>query len=750
MLTALALLCLAAGNAQAQPSTPDGTVSAPGLPEIDGPPAPVFPHVISRDDVGGATVRAFRLDEPLNFDGRLDEAAYERIEPISGFIQQDPLEGAPATEGTDVWVFFDDDTIFVSARCWDSQPDRWVTGNLQRDGNLTQTENFAVVFDPFYNHRDGYYFQTNALGAMRDQLFTDEGNPNSSWNTVWEVRTARFSGGWTLEMAIPFKSLRYRSSGPQTWGVNFRRIVRWKNEASYLTRVAAQYGDPGLYRLSMGGTLVGLETPSSRNLEAKGYALGTFGRETNGGGDLERFTRNAGFDVSYGLTRGLVATATYNTDFAQVEEDTTQVNLTRFSLFFPEKREFFLESQGLFQFGGASGATDVPIMFFSRRIGLDEGLTVPVIGGGRLTGRAGQFDVGLLQVATESEAPGERPRTDFSVVRLKRGILRQSYLGLIGARRSSPFSGDDSNLTGGLDVNLALSRTLTIASYYARTWSPDRSGNEASYRVLADYNSDRYGLKGERLSVGDDFNPEIGYVRRHDLSRTAVDGRYSVRPRESTFMRRVSLEGAYDDAADADGKALQTRELRGTFRVEMHTGDQWSVGHVDTVDILTEPFALQSAVVAPGRSHFRDTRAEYQLGQQHRFSGRMFLNVGSFYDGHRTQAGVSAGRIRISPRFEVEPSVTWSRITLPDAELSPWAATTRFSVTPTTTVLITSIVQYNSQSRALGSSLRLRWEYSAGSDIFLVFSDGRTYSETGRELAANYSLALKVTRLLRF
>src|SRR5689334_22842979 len=385
LLAALCFTWLSASPALADPQGP-GSVNAG-----DGPPSPVAPAVITRDDKGGATVRAVRIDKPLKIDGQLDEDVYRTVPAAGDFIMQDPRDGDKATEQTDTWVFFDDTNLYVAARCWDDHPERWVMTELRRDNNnIIQNENLSVALDTFHDRRNGFFFQTTPLGALRDQAFTDEGNPNSNWNTIWQVKSGRFDGGWTVEMAIPFKSLRYRGAGPQVWGINFRRIVKWKNEISFLTRVPRAYGRDGIFRPSAGGTLVGLETPAqSMNLEVKPYAVSSLTTDHAAAAPFtNRFSPNAGFDFKYGLTRSLIADATVNTDFAQVEEDVQQINLTRFSLQFPEKRDFFLEGQGIFNFGGNRGGgnstNDIPILFFSRRIGLSQGQSVPVIAGGRL------------------------------------------------------------------------------------------------------------------------------------------------------------------------------------------------------------------------------------------------------------------------------------------------------------------------------------------------------------------------------
>ena len=338
-----------------------GFAAAPGA--IDGPPPPVPPEVISRDARGRATIRATRLTDGIRLDGLLDERVYQTVPAITGFIQQAPDEGAPATEKTEAWIMFDADNLYPAGRIWDSAPpSEWVANEMRHDTpQLRQNDTFALILDTFYDRRNGVAFYSNPLGAIADFAITNEGNPNSDWNPVWDVRTARFEGGWTVEMEIPFRSLRYRPGSNQVWGVQLRRNVRRKNEWTYITPlpISAGSGPGGIFRVSEAATLVGLEVPrGARNLEIKPYGIGGVRTDVN----ASPLTNNAGdgdfgFDVKYGITQNLTVDLTYNTDFAQVEVDEQQVNLTRFRLFFPEKREFFLEGRGIFDFarGGITG-----------------------------------------------------------------------------------------------------------------------------------------------------------------------------------------------------------------------------------------------------------------------------------------------------------------------------------------------------------------------------------------------------------
>ena len=526
------------------------TMSAGGatvLDRITGPPPPMAPEVVTRDAVGRATVRAIRLTRGIRLDGQLDEQIYRSVPAITGLVQQVPDEGAPATERTEAWIMFDEDNVYVAARVWDSAPpSEWVANEMRRDTvQLRQNDNFGVLFDTYYDHRNGFFFYTTPLGALADQQFTNEGNPNQDWNPVWDVRTGRFEGGWTVEMEIPFKSLRYRSAPTQLWGLQLRRLIRRKNEHVYLTPVPISLGPSGVYRVSGAATLVGLQVPGTgRNLEIKPYGVGGVStdleaeppRRNDGNGDF-------GVDVKFGVTQSLTADLTYNTDFAQVEVDEQQVNLTRFSLFFPEKREFFLEGQGIFEFaqgsgggsrgggggggggggfffgggGGRTGGRNVPTMFFSRRIGLEDGEIVPVVAGGRVTGKVGAFDVGALNIQTGDVPTAGIESTNFTALRLKRDILRRSTIGGIFTNRSVSLLGNGPSQAYGIDGAFSFYENVEIRTYYAKTKTPQANGRDTSYYGRFDYRGDRYELESTHLFIlfiEENFVPEVGFVRR--------------------------------------------------------------------------------------------------------------------------------------------------------------------------------------------------------------------------------------------
>ena len=691
-------------------------------------------------------------------DGRLDEEVYARIPPIAGFIQQEPREGQPISERTESWILFDDKNLYVSAKCFDSQPEREVATELRRDNvNIFQNDGYTIVLDTFRDLRNGFMFQTNVLGGVRDQAIVDEAT-NESWNTIWDVRTARHEWGWSVEMAIPFKSLRYPGAGPQTWGINLRRVIKWKNEYSYLTAMSASFGVNGaISRMGEAGTLVGIETPKqSLNLELKPYVASSLTTDraasipTENQGD-----GNVGFDFKYGLTRGLILDTTVNTDFAQVEEDQQQVNLTRFSLFFPEKRDFFLEGQGVFAFGGVSAMNagnpgEVPVLFFSRQIGLSRGQSVPVLAGARVTGRSGKYQIGALNIETRDKPEAAAVATNFTSVRVKRDFLRRSNVGVILTRRSPTAQGTGSNGAYGFDTNLFLFRNVTANAYYARTDSPGRASGQASYRGRFEFAGDRWGYAAEHLLIGQQFNPEVGYVRRIDFRRSFGQVRFSPRPGDSRRVRKYSYTGSMDYVTNAALTVLQNTELRGQFNTDYQNGDSLLIDYTKDYELLPADFVINPGTIVPrGGYHYQNLRAQYTLGQQRKVSGRIFGSYGSLYDGPKTEAGY-AGRIGIVPQFAVEPGVSLNWVRLPYGDFEAPVISTRVIFTPTARTALTSLLQYNGGTRVMSSSIRLRWEYRGGSELFVVYSDGRNTLAAGFPEVLNRSFAVKVTRLLRF
>jgi len=593
-----------AGRCRVDPAQPRGRRCHCGTEEV-------WRHAVTDVDLGAChgVERLCRCAASVTaaVDGRLDEALYKEFQPISDFVQVEPDEGAPATEKTEVWVTFDGNYVYVSFRCYESEPARVVANEMRRDGgNLWQGNDIVgFLFDTFYDRRNLYQFSVNPIGGRSDGQVTGERQWNGDWNPVWDVKVGRFEGGWTVEAALPFKSLRYRPGRAQIWGFNAMRVNRWKNELSFITRIPNALGMRGLNQASLAATVVGLEAPpGSRSLEIKPYAISALTTDHSATPRISNdVSGDIGFDVKYGLTRNLTADLTYNTDFAQVEADEQQVNLTRFSLFFPEKREFFLENQGTFSFGGAStgnaaGSSNTPILFHSRQIGLNEGRPVPIEAGGRLTGRLGRYSLGVVSMRTDEEVEsGARPTT-FSVVRLRRDVLRRSSVGLLFTGRSVGLSTSGANTAYGVDGNFAFFDNLAFNTYWARTRTEGLSGDDSSYRAQMDYAGDRYGIQAERLVIGDNFNPEIGFLRRDDMKRSFALFRFSPRPRAFRSIRKFSWSGSMDYITNGTGH-LETRDLNGEFGIEFQTSDRFAILYNDTYEFLPRPFRIGPGVTLP-------------------------------------------------------------------------------------------------------------------------------------------------------
>ncbi len=719
---------------------------------------------MSRSTDGRVTVRAVRIEQPLRIDGVLDDDVYRTQVPLQDFLQQEPNHGEPATEATLVWVLFDRDHLYISARCRDSQPDRIVANDMRRDGrNLTQNDNLSVVLDTFYDRRNGYEFLVNAIGGMMDSQVTDERDVNRDWNAVWTLRSRRDDEGWTIEMAIPFRSLRYRAGGPQVWGLNVRRTVRWKNEFSYLSLVPRTQGARGILKFSSAATLVGVEAPSAAlNLDIKPYAVSSVRADRS----VDPRFRNeldadAGADVKYGLTKGLTADLTFRTDFAQVEDDDQQVNLTRFSQFFPEKREFFLEGQGIFAFGGVEtgtpragtsitpGVTNTPLLFFSRQIGLSGTRPVPIDVGGRVTGKAGKFTLGLLEIQTGTDAGVQARATNFGVVRVKRDILRRSYVGIIGTRRSPSAAVPGVNEALGVDASLSFFDNLNLVGYYAHTRTPELKGDADSYRARFDYDADLYALKVERLAVGKNFKPEVGFLRRSDFIENLAQVRVSRRPAWWPSVRKLSFEAGLDYLTDGR-RALANRQVRGVARTELQNSDAWSVEYERNLEVLPGPYEIVPGIVVPVGSYgFTTVRGGYTFGTQRRISGTVNAAHGGFYAGDRTDVGYR-GRVDLTPRLSLEPGVSVNKVDLPEGRFTANVFSARSTLTFSPRMFVGALVQYNSTSSSISTNVRFRWEYHPGSDLFVVYTDGRDTLQRAPTGLLNRSAAIKLTRLLRF
>jgi hypothetical protein len=507
----------------------------------------------------------------------------------------------------------------------------------------------------------------------------------------------------------------------------------------------------------LAGTVVGIEAPpASANLEIKPYIASS---ATTNELVTPRISNDVssefGADLKYNVTPNLTADFTYNTDFAQVEADEQQVNLTRFSLFFPEKRDFFLENQGTFAFGGntvnGGGGNDTPILFYSRRIGLNGGLQVPIDAGGRLTGRVGRYSIGLLDIRTADVPATGTEATNFSVVRVKRDVLRRSSIGMLYTGRTVAPSGVGRNDAYGVDGIFNFYNFLTITSYWARTRTTGvEPGDDTSYRTQLDYAGDRYGVTLGQLAIGSRFAPEVGYVRRPDIRRSNAQFRFSPRLTTNRTIRKLSWTGGatYVETGSA---VLESRDYDGEFAIEFQNADRFAVTYNDAYELIPRPFRIAPSGLVPAGGYNSSTLGVgYNTGPQRTVTGNLLVEYGTFYGGHRTAVSGTRGRLSFGPRLFLEPSYSVNWIDLPVNSFTTHLIGSRITRTMSPRMFASALLQYNSGSNSVAANVRLRWEYRPGSELFVVYNDERDTRTPRFPGLATRSLIIKVNRLVRF
>jgi hypothetical protein len=721
--------------------------------------------VVHMDADGKVTVTATRFDGDVRIDGNLDEAIYTQIAPITNFIQQIPNAGTPASEKTEAWIYYDADNLYVAARVYESVPEsEWVANEMRRDTfQLRTNDSFSVLLDTYLDRRNGSAFLVTPIGGFSDFAITNEGDGgrgvNFDWNVVWDSRVGRFDGGWTVEMEIPFRSLRYEPGEEQTWGIQLRRIIRRFNEASYMTAVpiSAARGNSlvsGMWRVSEAGTLENLRVPARKfNLEIKPYGLGsvTTNREATPRISNEA-DGEAGVDVKFGITNNLTADFTYNTDFAQVEVDERQVNLTRFNQFFPEKREFFLEGRGNFDFTQVRGL-DVPTMFFSRRIGLERGQIVPIDVGARLTGKIGNYDIGALNINTDAGDFNNIESTGFSVLRVKRDVFKRSAVGIMLTDRSESLVGNGSSQLYAVDGAFDFLEDFSLDTYVAKTKSPGLRDDDRSYMANLAYDSDVYGFNSGYLVVENNFNPEIGFKRRNNFKQFSGGARYSPRPASIDWIRRFSLEAGTESYWSATTDDLESRQHSLSFSTEFETSDIFTVSVRDEFEALVRPFRIASGVtLLSGKYDFTSYEASYNFGAQRKVSGVLSLRVGDFWSGTNTSVGFGSGRIELSPQLSVEPSYSINKVELPEGDFRTELSSFRVTYTLSPRMYLGGLIQYDSSANSFSTNFRFRWEWAPASEFFIVYSDDRNTDPLGHPSGLdlrNRGFAIKINKLFQ-
>jgi hypothetical protein len=674
---------------------------------------------------------ALRLDEPdaLRIDGVLDEHAWQRAVPATDFLQRDPDNGAPATERTEVRILYDDTRLVLGVICFDREPGRILGNQMQRDQDFEADDRFIWTIDTFLDGRSGYLFVINPAGAMTDGLI-DPANEddevgaavNLSWDGIWTAHVRRSPDGWTAEVEIPFRTLNFDPASP-AWGINFQRTVRRRNEESLWTGHAR---NQGVARMSNSGRVTGFSQLSQGlGLDLKPYVVGNVSAEPGRGRESAIATGDAGLDVFYNLTPAVRANLSINTDFAETEVDERRVNLTRFPLFFEEKRDFFLEGSSFFDFGREPGEAVVP--FFSRRIGLDElGTPQRIDVGAKLTGQAGPFDVGVLQVRTAEDdgIPGE----DFSVMRVRRRAFRQSYIGGLYTRRSARVAGDIDRQTVGADFELQTStfrgdQNLELSGLYLWTSNPLETGESSGWAVRLNYPNDPVSARISFRELQDNYDPAIGFVERRGYRRANPAIEWNPRPANHQWIRSFQFGANIDLQNDTSNRPLTRQWNITAFDVNLHSGDSLRVEVTPTYERLEEDFEISEGVVLPAGERYRFTRYEvgFSSADHRMITFEPQVQFGDFFSGTGTEYSVEVGvraRRGVLLGLEAEHAVVDLAEGRFTTDVYRASANTQFSPW----ISLSNNVQYDTESRLLGWQMRFRWIRRPGNDIYFVYT----------------------------
>jgi hypothetical protein len=673
---------------------------------------------------------AYRTAMEIKVDGVLDEADWEKAQPITEFVQIQPDEGKPVTQRTEVRILYDDKKIYFGYTCYDTDMSKLILNEMQRDSHgLYSNDHGFLLLDSYNTRRNAAFFRFNAIGGVEDVAVSNCGDTrNESWNIVWECEGKVNKDNWTVELAIPFSQLRFNKSDVMTWGMNVGRQIARNDEISIWGPAPKSYGPMAKYRTAYFGSLTGLEGISpSRNLEFLPYISGGVSR-TEGETDLDG---DVGLDVKYGITSNLTADLTINTDFAQVEADQERVNLTRFDLFFPEKRPFFMEGASLFEFGiPRHGFFSPPplLLFYSRRIGLVEDRAVPIIVGGKITGRIsnkfGCYGVGLLNVVTddyydddveEDMEPIDEPHTNYTVLRLTRDISSGSSVGLIAVNKQNS---DTYNRSGGLDFAFRPSNNLDIRGLWARTFEEGISDETNAFYLGSNWRNDNLRLGGSYTDIGEFFNPAVGFVNRADIRQVRAEAGYNYWP--SRFgIRNIDIGTDFDIIYTRDNE-LATREVDFDGDLDLESGGHLGFGIRQMKDNLEEAFEIREDVFIPvGEYDFASFRASIGTDGNRKVSGRFNADYGDFYDGERRGFGIDINA-KPDARLSVDAMFDFNRIILPQGTFNASIFGNRISYSFSTKLFTKLFVQWNSEVEELSTNLLINYIYRPGSNFYLV------------------------------
>ena len=729
------------------------------------PPTGQTPALTSTTASGLPVARAYRVEQGPEIDGDvLGEAVWTVASPETGFRQNTPDEGEPASERTDVRIVYTDDTIYFGVVCFVGDPATIIVSDARRDSSLVETDSFQIVLDTYRDLQNGFVFGTNPAGLEYDGQLTNEGEGsggiggglvvrsgsqqqrgsgggfNLNWDGVWQVATQVTDVGWTAEFAIPFRTLRYASGVTQTWGLNFQRNIRHRNEQSYWAPLPRQFN---LNRLSLAGELRGLEAPPPRNLQLNPYVLGKALRRD---ADSRATTLgDVGGDLKYSVTPSLTLDLTYNTDFAQVEVDDQQINLDRFNLFFPEKRPFFLENAGLFSVG-QPGELE---LFFSRRIGIgDDGVQIPIRGGGRLTGQVGaNTHIGVLNMQTAGVAASETPSNNYTVARVRQDLPNRSNVGaiVVNRRATGAFAAaGDVNRSYAVDGRWGIGETVTLSGFAAGTETPGVTGGTHAHNFAASYESERYRYGGGLTEVAPGFNPEAGFYARRGYRR--IDGafRTAFRPDNDIGFHEWTPHAAVFLIRDFDTGQVESDWIHLDNTMEWRNGFWASAALNLTTEGVLEPFDVFPGVVVPAdRYDHAEAQLRFRTDQGAPLSLEFFSVFGGLFGGRRSTVGPRLS-LRLGERFNTQ--VSWDRndLDLPGGAFVTNLSRLRLNYSFTPRVFVQALVQYNDRARLWSSNIRFGMLSDANTGLFIVYDDIEGFDRfrppgAGRSLTVKYS-----------
>ena len=721
--------------------------------------AQVVPPIASASTRDTRSVRATRSSTPIVIDGLMNEAAWATATPATGFTQAEPRTGEPATEATDVRVLFDAQFLYIGAVLHNSAASPIVINDIRKDFKEDDQDDFEVLLDTFHDKRNGYLFLTNAAGARADRQIANEGREiNTSWDGVWTVKTKRTDDGWTVEMAIPFKSLRYQLGSEEGWGINFARRIRHKNEITYWSPIPRSFS---ITRVSLAGTLEGLEIDGkSRDLRVKPYVVARTVREL--GGAKAVTSEAAGLDVTYGVTRHLGLNVSINPDFAQVEADEQQVNLTQFSQFFPEKREFFLENSGIFYVGDAARNNKVSLaptpdedmlLFFSRRIGLSaDGHAVPIPAGIRLTGTAGGLTIGALAIQTQKL--GTAPANRYGVLRLRKNLRPGSDVGLVVLDREALGSGNERNWNrvAGVDANFRLPGTVDWNTYAVSTRKPGRDGGQYTWRTSLNHEGTFFHGKVGVLEIGRGFSDDLGFFRRTDTRKYLAD--IGIRPRPKWLSRIGTREMhphlTWNYYETLDGK-IAAKDLHTGYTFFLNSGAYFELSGNPRFQRIATPFRINRDIPAipAGGYEWMDWQFKGATNASRKVSATYTFTEGGLWNGtQHSQLVLVTARPNAQFSTSVGASHTQAQLTTPQAKFDALLYTARTNYSFTTNMFFDALAQYDPRSHQLNANFRFNVIHHPLSDLFVVLNEQRI--TTPYAPAMGFGVIVKYTQMFAF